>query len=768
VATPTQFRRGGRWSLIFGALVATLMLVAVAAADDIFNNLDGTIDANFEVMSLNVGGANGTTTLAVFTQGGDGHPGCNFQGSETLTVAVSSSNTGVATVSPSSLTFGSCADTKTLTVTPVAQGAANVTLSQTSNNTGDTFNFDTARFTVNVAPPPNTPPTVSVTGVTHGASYAKGSVPTAGCLVSDTEDGLTDSTSAATPTLSAFSGPYVADGIGTQTAECSYTDGGGLNQTVQATYTVYDPSGPTIGTTITGTLGSNGWYTSNVDLVWVVGDPQSPSSVVKSGCVDQHVTADQDNTGSPYTCSATSAGGSSGPVSVVIKRDATAPSVSCGSADSDWHADDQQIACTATDAPSGLANAGDAAFSLTTSVAANTEPNNASTNSHDVYDVAGNFTTAGPVSGIKVDKKAPTLNCDSAPSGWSATQVTINCTADDGGSGLANASDANFGLSTTVSPGTETDNASTGSKTLADDVGNSTTAGPVTGIKVDRKAPTYSCDSAPTTWSANDVTINCTAQDGGSGLADSSDASFTLSTSVSAGTETSNASTGTKTIADAVGNSLTAGPVNGAMVDKKGPSVSLTCPTNVILGSSASASWTAADGGSGVASGYGSGTITGLDTSTIGTKTATAPAGTSQDKVGNSSPQSTCNYSVIYNWTGFFQPVDSTPVNGVLPLNVSKAGSAIPVKFSLHGNQGLNIFWAGYPTSNVAACDAAATEDVVEVTVTAGQSSLNYDATADQYVYVWKTDKLWAGTCRQLRVKLADGTLHAANFKLTK
>lgn len=33
-----------------------------------------------------------------------------------------------------------------------------------------------------------------------------------------------------------------------------------------------------------------------------------------------------------------------------------------------------------------------------------------------------------------------------------------------------------------------------------------------------------------------------------------------------------------------------------------------------------------------------------------------------------------------------------------------------------------------------------------------------------QYKYVWKTDKSWAGTCRDLRVLLVDGTLHTARF----
>jgi hypothetical protein len=52
--------------------------------------------------------------------------------------------------------------------------------------------------------------------------------------------------------------------------------------------------------------------------------------------------------------------------------------------------------------------------------------------------------------------------------------------------------------------------------------------------------------------------------------------------------------------------------------------------------------------------------------------------------------------------------------------------------------------------------------------VTAGGSSLSYDPTLDQYNYVWKTDRAWAGSCRQLVVKLVDGTFHRANFKFTK
>ena len=71
----------------------------------------------------------------------------------------------------------------------------------------------------------------------------------------------------------------------------------------------------------------------------------------------------------------------------------------------------------------------------------------------------------------------------------------------------------------------------------------------------------------------------------------------------------------------------------------------------------------------------------------------------------------------------------------------------------------------GYPRSIKISCTTNEAEDTIETTVTAGGSSLNYDTLADQYIYVWKTDKSWTGTCRQLQVQLNDGTLHTANFK---
>jgi hypothetical protein len=140
--------------------------------------------------------------------------------------------------------------------------------------------------------------------------------------------------------------------------------------------------------------------------------------------------------------------------------------------------------------------------------------------------------------------------------------------------------------------------------------------------------------------------------------------------------------------------------------------------------------------------------------STFGTYTVTISV---TDKDGGTG-SNTATHFVIFNWSGFFQPVDNLPT-----INSVNAGRAIPVKFGLGGNKGLNIFVPGYPLSLQVACDTGAPMDTIEQTVTAGSSSLSYGG--GQYNYVWKTEKSWAGTCRQLIVKLIDGTEHVATFK---
>ncbi len=135
--------------------------------------------------------------------------------------------------------------------------------------------------------------------------------------------------------------------------------------------------------------------------------------------------------------------------------------------------------------------------------------------------------------------------------------------------------------------------------------------------------------------------------------------------------------------------------------------------------------------------------------------------------VTTTSAHPSANFKLVYGpqypFTGFLSPVDNAPT-----LNVVKAGSAIPVKFSLGGDRGLAIFATNSPASVPVSCDALAPSDDVETTVTAGGSSLTYDATTGQYTYIWKTDKAWGNTCRELRLTLTDGSIHVAEFKFKK
>jgi nidogen-like/carboxypeptidase family protein/HYR domain-containing protein len=130
-----------------------------------------------------------------------------------------------------------------------------------------------------------------------------------------------------------------------------------------------------------------------------------------------------------------------------------------------------------------------------------------------------------------------------------------------------------------------------------------------------------------------------------------------------------------------------------------------------------------------------------------------------QDHSGNTA---TCQQrvTVSFPFVGFKAPVDNLPV-----VNTLKSGQSVPVKFSLGGNRGLGILAAGSPSSRTVNCDSSAPTDAIETTTTS-PSGLQYDAASDTYTYVWKTDKAWAGTCRQLTVALTDGSTHTALFQL--
>ena len=105
-----------------------------------------------------------------------------------------------------------------------------------------------------------------------------------------------------------------------------------------------------------------------------------------------------------------------------------------------------------------------------------------------------------------------------------------------------------------------------------------------------------------------------------------------------------------------------------------------------------------------------------------------------------------------FAFSGFSSPVSNYPA-----VNRGNAGSNVPVKFNLGGNQGLavveyvDVRTIDCATGMVLATDSAAT-------------TVSYDSRNGQYMYSWKTQKAWSGSCRLLEITLTDGTLHRLRF----
>ena len=84
----------------------------------------------------------------------------------------------------------------------------------------------------------------------------------------------------------------------------------------------YDETPPVITATVTGALGSNGWYTSDVAVQWSV--VETDSELVGEPCASGTLTADV--TSRVFDCSASSGGGGS-TEQVVLRRDVTRASI---------------------------------------------------------------------------------------------------------------------------------------------------------------------------------------------------------------------------------------------------------------------------------------------------------------------------------------------------------------------------------------------------------------------------------------------------------
>ena len=148
-----------------------------------------------------------------------------------------------------------------------------------------------------------------------------------------------------------------------------------------------------------------------------------------------------------------------------------------------------------------------------------------------------------------------------------------------------------------------------------------------------------------------------------------------------------------------------------------------------------------------------------VSTESVGSRMLTF---TAVDMPGNQASHN-CTYAVVYDFDGYYRPAERPPA-----LNTVKAGGAVPIRFGLAGDQGVDIFTTGYPALQPVACDSLRQRPApgdLAGRVPVQISRLKYVAGTGWYHAVWKTDKAWAGSCGALVIQLDDGKEHMAYFQ---
>ena len=97
-------------------------------------------------------------------------------------------------------------------------------------------------------------------------------------------------------------------------------------------------------------------------------------------------------------------------------------------------------------------------------------------------------------------------------------------------------------------------------------------------------------------------------------------------------------------------------------------------------------------------------------------------------------------------------------------VNESNLGTQF-IRFSLGGNQGLDIFKNDHPTSASYPCGSMPPTVGSEPARAQGGSGFRYDAGDDEYTFKWNVDKSWRGTCRVFVLGLSDGSTHNVAFR---
>jgi hypothetical protein len=359
---------------------------------------------------------------------------------------------------------------------------------------------------------------------------------------------------------------------------------------------------------------------------------------------------------------------------------------------------------------------------------------------------------------------AASVTPEANPAGWHNDDVQVDLVATDAGSGVQEVEHTTGGAQTggpTVTPGAVAQELiTTEGETIVrffarDQAGNVEGTQELT-VRLDRTAPdiTAETDAAPNAagWFNHAVTVSFPAFDALSGLASSSPDQ--VITTEGAGQDVLG------TAEDVAGNLASASTTLN--IDLTAPAIVLTTPADgaaFLLNAVVDAAYDCTDALSGVADCDGTRPAgAAIDTSSVGEQSFAVNA---RDQAGNVATRAHV-YAVRYGFSGFAPPL--APGSGATTVN---AGRVVPIKYALFDAAGAPVSDLGSfvsVSSSPMSCDGEGFGEAIDAPG-AGDTTIRYDAEAGQFIYNWRTERAWAGSCRMLELTLNDGTRHSALFQ---
>jgi len=149
-----------------------------------------------------------------------------------------------------------------------------------------------------------------------------------------------------------------------------------------------------------------------------------------------------------------------------------------------------------------------------------------------------------------------------------------------------------------------------------------------------------------------------------------------------------------------------------------------------------------------------------VDTSSVGERTFEVAAA---DAAANTAVARSA-YRVVYDFEGFLWPVRNPPAT-----NHWRAGLPVPIRFELDGDRGRDVIEEGWPQVAQIECGSGAEPASGEpARHPRWFRQLAFRERTARYVFLWRTRREWAGTCRRFLLRLNDGTVKRADFEFVR